>query len=177
MNTLLKRTITLVALASTALAATPALAGLLGDDEPQPALTESPVILPAAPAKDKLLRYYVSPTTTMEFAIDARSVSVTDRVIVRFASVITSQSGVTNVSYEGIRCDTLEKKLYATGRPDGRWTVAANNGWRVIGDVGPNRYHAALARDYFCDGGTVAGKAENLIERLRRQKPLGRPGE
>jgi hypothetical protein len=27
-------------------------------------------------------------------------------------------------------------------------------------------------KDYFCEGTTVAGKAETIIERIRKQKPL-----
>jgi hypothetical protein len=160
-----------------ALFATSALAALADGEEPKQELSESAVRLPAAPAKDKLLRYYVSPTATMEFAVDPKSVSVSDRVIVRFTSVITSPSGATNVSHEGIRCDTLERRLYATGRPDGSWAPASSDAWRPIGNVGANRYQAALAQDYFCDAETVAGKAETIVERLRRQKPLPRPGE
>ncbi len=151
-------------------------AGLLNGEEP-PELQESALVLPAPPAKDALLKYEVGPTSTMEFTVDARSVSVSDRVIVRFTSVIRSQSGATNISHEGIRCDTLEKKLYASGRADGSWTPAASGTWRKIEGTGANRYHAALATDYFCDGGTAAGKAESIVERLRRKKPLPHPGK
>jgi hypothetical protein len=38
---------------------------------------ESPVVLPAPAQKNNLLPFYVSPTTTLDFAIDAKSVSVT----------------------------------------------------------------------------------------------------
>lgn len=166
----------LATLALIALAAAHALAAPVGGDEPQPEWVESAVALPPTPARDKLLRYDVSPTATMEFALDPKSISVTDQGIVRFTSVIRSPSGATNVSYEGIRCDTAEKRLYATGRANGSWAPASNGDWRAIGNVGANRYHAALASDYFCDGGTVAGKAETIVERMRRQKPLLRPG-
>ena len=37
---------------------------------------------------------------------------------------------------------------------------------------GGNRQHAALALEYFCEGGRVAGKAETIVERLRRKKTL-----
>lgn len=150
----------------------PAHAGLLDDGEPPPELQEGALTLPAPPAKGGLLKYEVDPRSTMEFLVDARSVSVSDRVIVRFTSVIRSSSGATNISHEGIRCDTFEKKLYATGRPDGSWTPTSSPTWRKIERLGANRYHAALAIDYFCDGGTAAGKAEAIVERLRRQKPL-----
>lgn len=166
----------LVTLAAVTLFALPANAAFLGDG-PLAELVESPLVLPAPPAMDKLLRYEVSPTATMEFAVDARSVSVTDRVVVRFTSVIRSPSGATNISHEGIRCDTLEKKLYATGRANGSWTPASDDAWRPIRDTGANRYHAILVTDYFCGAGTPAGSAENIVDRLRRKKPLPHPGQ
>ncbi len=164
-------------LSAASLPAAAALAALPDSNDPKQELAESAVALPPAPVKGQLLRYYVSPTATMEFAVDPKSVSVSDRVIVRFTSVIRSPSGATNVSHEGIRCDTLERRLYATGRADGSWAPAANDAWRAISNVGANRYHAALAQDYFCDADTAAGKAETIVERLRRQKPIPRPGE
>jgi len=91
---------------------------------------------------------------------------------VRFTLVITSKTGASNISYEGIRCATEEKKLYATGKPDGSWSPSRRDIWSPISDVGANRQHAALMKDYFCEGNTIAGKAEAIIERIRRQKLL-----
>lgn len=133
---------------------------------------ESEVTLPAAPQKNHLLPFYVSATTTMDFAIDAKSLSVSSDGIVRYTLVITSPAGARNVSYEGIRCSSAEKKLYATGRPDGSWSPSRRDVWSPISSVGANRHHAALVKDYFCEGDTVAGKAETIIERIRKQKPL-----
>ena len=133
---------------------------------------ESEVTLPAPAQKNNLLSFYVSPTTTMDFAIDAKSLSVTPDGIVRFTLVITSKTGASNISYEGIRCATEEKKLYATGKPDGSWSPSRRDAWSPIGDVGANRQHAALMKDYFCEGTTVAGKAEAIVDRIRKQKPL-----
>jgi len=134
--------------------------------------SESDVSLPTPPQKNNLLPFYVSPMTTMDFAIDAKSLSVTPDGIVRFTLVITSKTGASNISYEGIRCATEEKKLYATGKTDGGWSPSRRDVWSPIGDVGANRQHAALMKDYFCEGTTVAGKAETIIERIRKQKPL-----
>ena len=135
-------------------------------------VSESDVSLPAPAQKNNLLPFYVSPTTTMDFAIDAKSLSVTPDGIVRFTLVVTSKTGAINISYEGIRCATEEKKLYATGKTDGGWSPSRRDVWSPIGDVGANRQHAALMKDYFCEGTTVAGKAEAIVERIRRQKPL-----
>jgi hypothetical protein len=96
------------------------------DDADSEALkAESPVVLPAPVQKNNLLPFYVSPTTTLDFAIDAKSVSVTGEGIVRFVLVVTSQSGASNISYEGIRCSTGEKKLYAIGQINGGIEVIA----------------------------------------------------
>lgn len=138
-------------------------------DQPEDA---APLILPAAPAKENLLAFYVSPTTTMNFAVDAASVSVTPDGIVRFTLVIASPEGARNVSHEGIRCKTAEKKLYATGGTDGNWAPSRNDVWNRIRDVGANRQHAALFNDYFCDSGAVAGNAATIVKRLRQKKPL-----
>ena len=142
------------------------------DADKNPIKSESPVVLPSPVTKNNLLPFYVSPTTSMNFAIDAKSVTVTDDGVVRFALVITSPSGANNISYEGIRCSSGEKKLYAIGQLNDSWSPARRDTWEPIYDHGSNRYHAALAKDYFCESGTVAGKAEALIERLRKKKTL-----
>jgi len=108
----------------------------------------------------------------MTFAIDAKSVSVGDDQIVRYSSVITSPSGAMNISYEGIRCKTAERKLFATGRPDGIWNTLPDAEWRRISSASTNSYQATLFRDFFCDGDTVAGKAATIVDRIRRKKPL-----
>jgi len=143
------------------------------DDADTDALkAESPVVLPAPFQKNNLLSFYVSPTTTLDFAVDAKSVSVTEEGIVRFVLVVTSQSGASNISYEGIRCSTGERKLYAVGQTNGSWTAARRDVWETIIDRGINRQHAALAKDYFCETGMVAGKAEAIVDRLRKKKAL-----
>lgn len=138
-------------------------------DQPDDA---APLILPAAPVKENLLAFYVSPTTTMNFAVDAASVSVTPDGIVRFTLIVASPEGARNVSHEGIRCKTAEKKLYATGGTDGSWSASRNDAWSRIQDVGANRQHAALFNDYFCDFSSVAGNAAAIVKRLRQKKPL-----
>ena len=136
------------------------------------AWAESAIILPAPPKKENLLSFYVSPTATIDFSVDAKSLSVDKDGVVRYTLVATSRTDATNISYEGIRCQSAEKKLYAFGQSDGSWSRARRDAWDVIRESGANRQHATLALEYFCDGGGVAGKAETIVERLRRKKPL-----
>jgi hypothetical protein len=148
-------------------------AGLLSDDENKaPPKEESALVLPAPPKSENLLRYAVGASASMIFTIDAKSVSVGDDEIVRYSSVITSPSGAMNISYEGIRCKTAERKLFATGRPDGSWNTLSAAEWRRISSVGANSYQATLSKDFFCDGDTVAGKAATIINRIRGKKLL-----
>lgn len=150
-----------------------ASAGLFSDNDNQtPLKEEGALALPAQPKSDDLLRYTVGAGASMTFAIDAKSVSVGDDQIVRYSSVITSPSGAMNISYEGIRCKTAERKLFATGRPDGTWNALPNAEWRRISSAGANSYQATLFRDFFCDGDTVAGKAATIVDRIRRSKSL-----
>ena len=137
-----------------------------------PATAEIDLPLPAAPTKENLLPFYVSATTTMNFALDGQSLSVDTDGVVRYVLVVTSRAGATNTSYEGIRCPTGEKKLIALGQADGSWSRARHDRWEPITEGGGNRQHAALALEYFCEGGRVAGKAETIVERLRRKKTL-----
>jgi hypothetical protein len=108
----------------------------------------------------------------MDFAVDAKSLSVTDEGIVRFTIVISNTSGASNISYEGIRCSTGEKKIYATSQMNGSWSLSRRDIWEPIIDRGANRQHAALAKDYFCNSGFVDGKAEVIVDRLRKKKTL-----
>ena len=133
---------------------------------------ESAINLPAPPKKEALLSFYVSPIATIDFAIDAKSLSIDKDGVVRYTLVATSRTGATNISYEGIRCQSSEKKLYAFGQSDGSWSRARRDVWDAIRESGANRQHATLALEYFCEGGGVAGIAETIVERLRRKKPL-----
>jgi len=133
---------------------------------------ESTIELPAFPQKENLLEFEVSGTATMRFAIDAKSISVGNDSVVRYTLVSRSPSGAENISYEGIRCESYEKKLYAFGQKDGSWSRARRDQWDVITGTSANRQHAALARDYFCTHKIIEGNAEQIVARLRDKRPL-----
>lgn len=133
---------------------------------------EIAIQLPAAPKPENLFEFYVSETATQSFAIDGKSVSVGNDGVVRYTLVSRSRSGAENISYEGIRCESFEKKLYAFGRPDGSWSRSRRDQWERITGTISNRQHAALARDYFCSQKVVEGDAQQIVYRLRHKQPL-----
>jgi len=123
--------------------------------------------MPAVPPPDRTVGFYVSPTTTNRFAIDPQSLGIDEGKVVRFTLVITSSSGVRNVSYEAFACDRGEQRLLAIARADGSWSVLRNSQWRPL-DIDDQR-NRQMPELYgrFCDGGMVAARTPaGLLERL-----------
>jgi hypothetical protein len=133
---------------------------------------EIAIQLPAAPQVENLLPFNVSATATQSFTIDAKSLTVGPDGVIRYTLVTQSPGGARNISYEGIRCKTFEKKIYAFGQPDGSWARSRNDQWERITRNAANRHHATLAMDYFCRQLLVAGKAETMVQRIRSKQPL-----
>lgn len=124
--------------------------------------------LPVAPVEAGLLGFYVSATTDNRFFVDPASVSVGADGVVRFTLVIVASSGARNVSFEGMRCESRERRAYAFGRPDGTWARSRSGQWGRIREVVANRHYAALFQEYFCPGGVIVGNSAEAISALRR---------
>ena len=122
--------------------------------------------LPAYPKPASLLRF---PTnwTANEIYVDADTLVVGQDRVVRYALVIRSASGAENVSYEGLRCETGERRVYAFGRRDSTWSPARNSAWRPIVDARINRQHFEFWLDVFCDGRVIEPR-EKLIANIKR---------
>lgn len=138
--------------------------------EEEQQVAEAKIQLPAPPAADKLIAFYSN--AAQSFVIDTASLSITVDGIVRYTVVSTSAAGAKNISYEGIRCSSVEKKLYAIGRPDGTWSNARISKWDRIYNNNFNRHHAVLAFDYFCEGKTIAGDTEAIIDRIKKKQSI-----
>jgi hypothetical protein len=124
------------------------------------------VVVPAYPKRENLLSFFVSATTTFEFFVDATSISTGDDGVVRYVLVARSAQGAETVNYEGIRCSSREFRIYATGS-DGQWTRRVTP-WRPIAPRSIQRWHNALAREYFCPIGEPILSAAEGVNALRR---------
>ena len=133
---------------------------------------ETAIVLPTAFQTADLLPFDVATSVTQTFAIDAKSLSISTDGVIRYTLVAQSPSGAKTINYEGIRCQTFEKKLYAFGHKDGGWSLARRDQWEAIAGSAVNRAHAALAQDYFCQNKTSAGDAAAILERLKRKHVL-----
>lgn len=127
--------------------------------------------LPPLPDPANLIRIDVSTQTNNLFAVDEQSVTYGEDDVIRYTLVITSPSGARNVSYEGMRCATAERRVYAFIGSGGGWSPTRNSAWVRIQENSLNRHYAALFRDYFCSsGGSVMTTAQ-----ARRVLPNGNP--
>lgn len=133
---------------------------------------ETAIILPAAPLMTDLLPFEVATTLTQAFAIDAKSLIISSDGVIHYTLVAQSRSGVKNISYEGIRCQTFEKKLYSFGHKDGSWSLARRDQWEPIMGSAVNPAQVALAQDYFCQNKVNAGNAAAILDRIKRKRPL-----
>jgi hypothetical protein len=118
--------------------------------------------LPAAPKPENLLEFYVSPTATQKFAVDGTSITVGKDGVVRYTLVSISEAGARNISYEGIRCETLQMRVYAFGQADGSWSRSRRENWEVIMPNSRNRQHPALASEFLCVDRVIGGTAEQM---------------
>lgn len=139
-------------------------------DPDAPKWTEDEAVLPEFPKTENLLPFYVSEMTAHRFMIDASTLQVGKDGVVRYVLVVQTSGGATNISFEGIRCDAREFRLYASGHREGRWTKARLSEWRPIENKPVNRHHAALSRDLFCPNGVAIYTADEGRDALRRGK-------
>ena len=127
---------------------------------------EIEVQLPAAPKQETLLPFYVSAATENRFFVDGATLSVGGDGVVRYVLLVLTPQGARNVTYEGMRCETRERRIYASGRLDGTWSKARKNEWVRILDAWANRQHAALYLEYFCPIGTIVKDAAEARDAL-----------
>ncbi|WP_254431960.1 CNP1-like family protein [Azonexus fungiphilus] len=166
MNHRLVRGMLLAALAFAAVGASAQSRESLSDEPVQ--WQEQAVSMPPAPRREALLPFYVSATTSNRFFVDSASLTVDGDGVVRYVLLVETAGGAVNTTFEGMRCETRERKIYATGRRDGSWTKSRNEAWEKIRDIAPNRQHAALFIEHFCPGGVIVRHAGEALEALRR---------
>lgn len=124
--------------------------------------------LPAYPQSENLLEFDAGPTTSMRYFIDANSISVDKKRVIRYSLVIQSAEGVNNVSFEGIRCDTRERKRYANGNNDSQsWIQARASEWQFLEKTAQLHAQRELVKYYFCPRGLVVGSATEAVRALK----------
>lgn len=120
---------------------------------------------PSYPKEQSLIEFNAGAATSNRHYIDGSTLSVGKDGVVRYVVVVRSAGGATNVNFEGIRCSSKERKLYAFGRSDSTWAASRKAAWQSIQR---GSYQAVLSREYFCPGAIIIHKAEEGVDALRR---------
>ena len=127
--------------------------------------------IPSYPKPENLLRFDAGANTANAFFVDSASVSVGDDGVVRYTLMVRTGGGATNVSFEGIRCDTRELKIYAFGRPNSDWSRARDTRWREITFREINNHHQTLFREHFCPTRKTIATVPQILQTLKYGPP------
>lgn len=138
-------------------------------DQPKEQFKEAIEIkLPALPRDENLLKFEAQAGNPHRFFIDTKALSIGTDGVVRYTLVVKTAGGATNVSYEGMRCDSGQIKVYALGRNNKTWMRARDPQWRdIIDNRNPSRYHSTLQHDYLCAGESRKIPVASVEEALR----------
>ena len=146
----------------------PAVANSFDNDFEEKPWTETEVQLPDFPLKENLITFRVGAVTDVQFQLDSKSLSVGADDVIRYTLVVISSSGAENISYEGMRCVTAERRSYAFGRSDKTWSKARGSQWGRIQGTSNNLY-VDLYSNFFCTIGVpTLRSAEDVLRVLRR---------
>ena len=127
---------------------------------------EVEVSLPPYPEAGDLIPFRVGSRFDIGFFVDGKTISIGADGVIRYVLVVVSSSGAENVSMEGMRCATAERRVYAFGRSDKSWAKSRSNQWvRIQG--GSNNHYVDLFVNFFCMTGapeiTTADQARRAL--------------
>ena len=140
-------------------------------DQEKKSWTELQAQIPRYPKPESLLKFDAGANTANTYFVDAVSVSVGDDGVVRYTLVVKTGGGATNVSFEGIRCESRELKVYAFGRANGEWSRARDSQWRRIEAREVNNHHLTLHHLHFCPARKWAAPLAQILQTLKSGPP------
>ena len=114
--------------------------------------------------------------TRYEYFIDGSSILLGSDDVIRYTVVLQSDTGVRNVYFEGIRCETTEARTYAYATRQSGFKPIASSSWKKMRGVGPFAYRLLLANKFMCDsdGWPIDGKtARTKLARPASRRPSG----
>ena len=128
--------------------------------------------LPSYPKEGALVLLNMGVASPHRFYVDPASVSLGVDGVVRYTAVVKAWGGALNATFEGIRSETRELKLYALGHSNGSWVRARKPQWeRMQRHTKP--YQFTLYREYFCPSRTQPTPPKQAMDAMRRGVGLG----
>lgn len=116
------------------------------------------------------------PGSTLRFAIDPQTLTITADGVVRYVIIARHSSGTLNVAYEGIRCSTGGHRTYARHDPTRGWLRVEDSNWRSLQGHASNRHALVFARSGGCEGRTAPSRVDSIVRALRQPARTGGDG-
>jgi CNP1-like family len=128
---------------------------------------EIEVDLPAYPAAADLIEFNTAVAQRSHAYIDRRSLYVGEDGIVRYAMIVRPNGGIDNITFEGIRCDTREYKIYAVGDANA-WVRVPSPRWAPVEYKEINNQRKYLWREIFCPASGMVKSTAEAVDALKR---------
>jgi CNP1-like family len=128
--------------------------------------------IPPYPQPANLVPLEVAPGLAHRFYVDTASLSRGDDGVMRYTAVLKAAGGASNVTFEGMRCETREHKVYALGRDDGTWVRARDPKWSRLAFSEATPHRGVLFRDYLCFSRHDLPAVKDVVGALKRGQPL-----
>lgn len=135
-------------------------------DEGRKPWKEIEASIPAYPRPEDLIPFEAAKASGHRYFVDGRSLSLGEDGVMRYVLVIKAAGGATNVTFEGIRCDMRQQKIYAVGHANGGWSRARDPRWRRIGDQEASQ-HGTLYDGYFCSRPSAPATPSQALQLLK----------
>lgn len=160
----MKRTLALICVLFLMACAKPAFKDEFESDKPW---VEQLTQLPPYPEEKNLMAFDAGSATSNQYFVDTTSIKIGEDGVIRFSLVIKSSEGALNISYEGIRCATKERKLYALGRNDKTWSQPRVSEWQKLDFVRQFYAQRELSKNIFCPHQQIVSSPEEAIQALK----------
>lgn len=135
---------------------------------------ELDVAPPAFPIDKNLIEFTATGRNANRYFVDGSSLTIGGDEVIRFALEVRTPSGVRNITYSGVRCETKEWKDYAFANPDKTWRRDEDAVWRGIERKNVNNYQESLFKEFLCFSGVMSGGprgSAKTIVRLLKNPP------
>lgn len=124
--------------------------------------------LPPYPDPGNLMPFDAGSNSGYQHFVDINSIDIGQDGVIRFTLVSRSSAGAMNISHEGIRCATNERKLYAIGRDNKTWSKPRVSEWEPLEYVRQFYAQRELSKNIFCPYKQIVSSREEAIRALKK---------
>jgi hypothetical protein len=134
------------------------------------------ITLPPWPEERDLSELNQRVRPDLRFFIDRRSIELVPGGEFRYTFVVRSAAGISNVTFETLRCEPRERMMLAIGSPERRWSPARLMRWESLTRNDPTGMREVLYRDIFCPDRQPVATLKEVLKALQSGLSAREPG-